>query len=890
MDYDDNDFQSQNLHLAGEGSNKFPPVLRQYPKFDFDESLQGHLRFDSLVDTEVFLGIESNEDNQWIDAYSRVSSGTEFNSTAAETCSTSRHNNVWSEATSSESVEMLLKSVGQEDIIPEEAIVIQESDACDELANQMDPNQKPDENIEFKDNITDTQPPSCIHESLSGSKEDVEMEQSLAGVSQGREGESSIDGSLNNTKPPDMHRNIDLSESGGILFDTNQRKVEVPADGSAHEKTNDNSSASVVMTNVNEASTENISTCEVLKVQNVQNQIVGMGDDDQSSLETQTSKQDLESSVNNKDSNVGTQSLDVNTVEGEANHSDNPPRLIHMEQALEGESVVEGLATGINTLEKSLNTVSNGISNLQKTERGSEDACFRDLSQGNANIDSLLVKDPAVDNQSAPNTSTMPTIAINDDSSSEGKDACFRDLSQGNANNDALLIKGPLTDDQSALNTSGIPKITILDDSSSEVHKVEVSNSDCGTCPNYQLNTVMIEKTFGESSVSKEKELVNIGNQMDTDDLLGKSEASMLAVVDKNTSIASEGNSDNRASFLTFNTMVSTESYNLGETTQVCENNKSDEHKDFCQDISVIDQGSEKAPFDSSTIPCDVDQFHLADKRVCSSSLGAGSVETSTVSVDVTPVNSSDHHELERMKHVESASVDEKEDFEAKIDKEAGDSFPVGSSELEVDPCPVAGTKSEKNSDNLHITATKKIGEPQERHSEVDHECTKDSSMATDLCESIEKQGDEVTVSFIKDDKEAVEEHRDKPCSKLSGSISSSFPDFHNELHETGGCPANPSYDNRGPSVTFGSPHETKKCGNKVKPTADLNPPVFEFIKMDATNTSSSNHDHKGNDVSKDGRSLAPEVDLVANSSEKDITNLTPIGANAGERDRKSVV
>lgn len=123
------------------------------------------------------------------------------------------------------------------------------------------------------------------------------------------------------------------------------------------------------------------------------------------------------------------------------------------------------------------------------------------------------------------------------------------------------------------------------------------------------------------------------------------------------------------------------------------------------------------------------------------------------------------------MKHVESASVDEKEDFEAKIDKEAGDSFPVGSSELEVDPCPVAGTKSEKNSDNLHITATKKIGEPQERHSEVDHECTKDSSMATDLCESIEKQGDEVTVSFIKDDKEAVEEHRDKPCSKLSGNL-----------------------------------------------------------------------------------------------------------------------
>ena len=57
MDYDDNDFQSQYLRLAGEGSAKFPPVLGSYalPKFDFDDSLQGHLRFDSLVETEAFF-------------------------------------------------------------------------------------------------------------------------------------------------------------------------------------------------------------------------------------------------------------------------------------------------------------------------------------------------------------------------------------------------------------------------------------------------------------------------------------------------------------------------------------------------------------------------------------------------------------------------------------------------------------------------------------------------------------------------------------------------------------------------------------------------------------------------------------------------------------------
>ncbi|CAI8609577.1 unnamed protein product [Vicia faba] len=913
MDYDDNDFQNQNLHLAGEGTTKFPPVLRPYalPKFDYDESLQGHLRFDSLVDTEVFLGIESNEDNQWIDAYSRVSSGIEFNSTEAETCSISRHNNVWSEATSSESVEMLLKSVGQEEFTPREG-VIQESDACDELAclvNQMDPYLKADEKIEFKDDVADTQPPSCIHENLSGSKEAVEMEHSLAGVSEGRGGGPSIDGSLNNMEPPDMHRLIDLPESGGILFTdgksdhTIQMKVETPADASLHDKTNDNSSASVATTNMNDTSTENIpSTCEVLKIQNMQNQIVAIGDDNQSSLETQTSKQDLESQMKNENSDVDTQTLDVSAVEGESNQSDNTLCLIHREDTLDVERVVEGSATGISTSEKSLNTVPDDISNPQKTERGSEDACFRDFSPRNANIDTLLIKDPVAGDQSVPNTSNIPKIAIKDDSSSEGEDACFKDLFQGNANKDALSIKGPLTDDQCPLSTSDTPKIAVEDDSSSEGHRVEVSSSDCGTCPNYHLNMVTIEKTLGKSNVSKEKELLNNGDQMDTDDLLSKAEASMFAVVDKKTFVVSEGNSDNRASVFSFNTVVSTKSCILGETTPVCENNKSNkqgDHKFFCQAISVSDQGSDKAPFDSSTIHCDVDQSNLADGGVCSSSLGACSMETSTVSVDVTPISSSDVRELKRMKHVDSASVDEKEDFEAQIVEEAGISLPVGVSKLEVDPCHVARNENKKNSDNtghilwetdnnslhnLDTSATESIGEPQEIQSGmVDHKCTKESSVVAVLCESVEKQGDEVTVSFIKGDREAIQEHHDKPYSKLSGSISPSIPDPHNELHETGGCLANPSYYKCGPSATFGSPLETEK-GVSIKPTANLNTPVFDFVNEDARNTSSFDHDHKGNDVSKDGKSLAPDVDLVAHSSKKDVTDSTPIGSKAGER------
>ncbi|XP_027775043.1 uncharacterized protein LOC107027921 isoform X3 [Solanum pennellii] len=131
MDYNDNDYQS---HLAGEDSSKVSSVLHPYalPKFDFDD------RFDSLVENEVFLGIPTQEDNHWIEDFSRGSSGIEFSSSATDSCSIPRRNNVWSEATSTESVEMLLKSVGQEDMVPGDTI-IEESDAGNELGCLIQP-------------------------------------------------------------------------------------------------------------------------------------------------------------------------------------------------------------------------------------------------------------------------------------------------------------------------------------------------------------------------------------------------------------------------------------------------------------------------------------------------------------------------------------------------------------------------------------------------------------------------------------------------------------------------------------------------------------------------------------------------------------------------------
>ncbi|KAL8196187.1 hypothetical protein R6Q57_025187 [Mikania cordata] len=108
MDIDDNDAQDQNLRIAGEGTSKVSPVLHSYalPKFEFDDS-------------EAFLEITNQEDNHWIEEYS--------------TAVKSTRKNVWYEATSSESVEMLLKSVGQEEK------VIKESSKHNILTSTMDP-------------------------------------------------------------------------------------------------------------------------------------------------------------------------------------------------------------------------------------------------------------------------------------------------------------------------------------------------------------------------------------------------------------------------------------------------------------------------------------------------------------------------------------------------------------------------------------------------------------------------------------------------------------------------------------------------------------------------------------------------------------------------------
>ncbi|KAK2649026.1 hypothetical protein Ddye_016515 [Dipteronia dyeriana] len=376
MDYDDNEFQNQNLQLAGEGSTKFPPDLRPYalPKFDFDDGLHGHLRFDSLVETEVFLGIESNEDNQWIEDFSRGSSGIEFRTTAAESCSISRHNNVWSEAASSESVEMLLKSVGQEDNIPGKTIA-RGSDACDELGcliKQMDPGSKHADDSLSKSgdviNARSTLPSNEILVSFSELKEDVgEGQPPVAVASQRVEGGSSVDGGLTNPVADSVSgmSSLPLTEGSSIV---DQRKIDTFVE-SPNNGTGEDSSA--LGTHIDGLSTcphnITISSVELNKLDalnlksDISENVDDFQTDDGGELEEHPFVQEAE---------MNKQNLDENVVESGTHDSGNPLCLVSRK-----ESKIAGNGIEVSTVnvEETSNRILNVDSDLDVVEGLTED-------------------------------------------------------------------------------------------------------------------------------------------------------------------------------------------------------------------------------------------------------------------------------------------------------------------------------------------------------------------------------------------------------------------------------------------------------------------------------------------------------------------------------------
>lgn len=344
MDYNDNEFQSQNLQLAGEGNTKFPPVLRPYalPKFDFDDSLHGHLRFDSLVETEVFLGIESNEDNQWIEEYSRGGSGIEFRTSAAESCSISRHINVWSEATSSESVEMLLKSVGQEENIPGKTIM-RESDACDELGcvvKQMELGPKHnDDNLSKGGDVVDIRP-IVPPDGVGGGQPQADAS------FQKNKCESSVDGGLSDPASDGISGKGDIVLSKES-YTVDQRKVDTFIE-SLNNRTEEDSSASGMQYDsvVTSGSNVSLSGCQLNK-QDAPPQKISSSEDISGNvdvLQTGISGQQQECHfVQGAETNY--QNLEGNIADNSIPNSQSPFCLASRMESLEEGNIIEA-ATG----------------------------------------------------------------------------------------------------------------------------------------------------------------------------------------------------------------------------------------------------------------------------------------------------------------------------------------------------------------------------------------------------------------------------------------------------------------------------------------------------------------------------------------------------------------
>ncbi|XP_058736745.1 uncharacterized protein LOC131609106 isoform X3 [Vicia villosa] len=360
-----------------------------------------------------------------------------------------------------------------------------------------------------------------------------------------------------------------------------QVDAQTVADDSDHCETHD-SSALVVETNITELSIQN------------------MVDEKQSPHLTESSNQNLESSMMKEEAVVDTQTFDQNAVDVDAHHPDRSILAVPPQDSLEGGSVVKGLEAELSNLEDSMGTRTVAVSDMQKEERHSEDIRSCDLTQANASKNSVLLKDTVMDDPSISDTHTSAKVSVKD---------------------------GPISVGQ----------------------VVEVSNSSYEVCPNLQQTMNVTEKeTYSVSNVLKENESSNTGgDHMDTGVLSSKSEASMFPAKENIISVC-EGNNDNRVGDFSGFSLVtsSTNSSIVRESTQICVNDESDKQSDldkFSQNAAVNDEENTKIRSDSSQMHSDVAQSHLGDKGVVSSPLSLSSLEseltTSTVSIDTKPVN-----------------------------------------------------------------------------------------------------------------------------------------------------------------------------------------------------------------------------------------------------------
>jgi hypothetical protein len=618
MDYDDNDFQSQNLHLAGEGSTKFPPVLRPYalPKFDFDDSLPGHLRFDSLVETEVFLGIESNEDNRWIEDFSRGGSGIEFSSSAAESCSIVRRNNVWSEATSSESVEMLLKSVGQEEIIPRQTIV-KESDACDELGcltKQMEPSLIHDDNILPKSGgITDLQstlPQDEIPENLSGLKGDILVEgPHVEDTSQTQEDEFSVDGRSGELDPNavSVKSSVPVIEESpfadGKSNDASRSGVDMLAEEYLDDKTQEDSSAPVMQVDNLVTCTHNkITSGDEMNDQDLLHPIDDISNMNSEELQTGIGEREEEFNVLSTEAKMNDQNLDENVVESGTFHLESP-----LGSLSKIDSVIEG------------NAIENCTSNVEEPSSmlHNNDADLHMVEQCREDVDSSIPAEPR---------------------------KC----------DNVILLKDTKVGDPFKVNTHEVTPLAFKGDISNEGYAVQVSDPNAGICISMVPKMdAIVQLTHGQESNVEKDDLLQTSHQLDNEILVSKSEPPMPSMEENKVS-EGEGNKNNNCHVggISSVTLVCSSAELLGgtpetgtlkvvhdvsgapsenliaESTQTCEEDKfygqGDVHK--CDvNLSFSEKESTTLPSDSSNVDGVVGRSCIIDKGVEISSFREGS-------------------------------------------------------------------------------------------------------------------------------------------------------------------------------------------------------------------------------------------------------------------------
>lgn len=600
MDYDENDFQSQSFQLAGEESTKFPPGLRSYalPKFDLDDNLQVQLRFDSLVETEVLLGIQSQEDNQWIEEFSRGSSGIEFSSGAAQSCSISRHNNVWSEATSSESVEMLLKSVGQDEMINGQTI-LEESVACDgldTLTKQMELNLNRDGSIpSMLGDVVDlgpTLPPEKCLESFSREGEDAETKlchaEATPQTNKGRESGSGSSGHLGPSMVCEKCGQPVTKESlliDGKCDDANRREDSCLVDGSVENETLNNSVASEDMQ----------ADHSVVSVHNLVPSVREMNALDQ---------QQVNEGHNEVISYKYPDGLRKDNVEQEGEHQ------VLSKEALMDDNNCEGTAaeTSINNMENPSNLAMDLDSTMQLKEGCSEGVCSEQpfqVSEGEAVVSS---KDFEMDDKLIGNKHEASIMVVEGDNSFEGKAVVVSSSDTGNQSTNVLEMD-PL--EQISQGQSNVPSFEKQEDSlKGDGHQLEY-----GVSVGSSETSLLIEED-GEPFKGQCKPSSNniVGNP-----------SSLMVELCSSTNIihetlGTENIKDGHDSLGVHGVDHSVEDH-ISSTMQV-------ESMHICKtnivigpdDVSVLEKENVRIPIDSGNVKTEINDSLTVEKRVESSS------------------------------------------------------------------------------------------------------------------------------------------------------------------------------------------------------------------------------------------------------------------------------